>query len=61
MGYNHRGKVDEERSQSGDVGEEIEVFIAEIPEIFEPIEESVKFSPCKKLFCLSTEEYFTPV
>jgi hypothetical protein len=59
--YNHRGKNDEELSQSSDVGEEIEVLIAEIPKIFEPKEKSVKLTPSKKLFCSAADEYFTLV
>ena len=51
MEYNHRGKNDEELSQGGDDGEEIEVLIAEIPKIFEPKENNVKLNPSKKLLC----------
>ena len=58
--YNHRGK-DEELSQGGDDGEEIEVLIAEIPKIFEPKENSFKLNTSKKLFCSAADEYFTPV
>ena len=47
--YNHLGKDDEELSQSGDVGKEIEVLIAETPKIFEPKEKSVKLNPNRKL------------
>ena len=61
MEYNHRGKDDEELSQGGDDGEEIEVLIAEIPKIFEPKKKSVKLTPSKKLFCSAADEYFTPV
>jgi hypothetical protein len=59
--YNRRGKNDEELSQSSDVGEEIEVLIAEIPKIFEPKEKSANLTPSKKIFCSAADEYFTLV
>ena len=44
--------------KSGDDGKEIEVLIAEIPKIFEPMEKSVKLNPSKKFFLLCGRRIF---